>query len=57
MYLALSYILQIFQFNPKFIVSEGTLQDTSGKNITISVIFDTAATTNFIQKPLIIELG
>ena len=42
---------------PKFIVSEGILQDTSGKNITISVIFDPAATTNFIQKSLLIELG
>ena len=42
---------------PKFIVSEGILLDTSGKNITISVIFDPAATTNFIQKSLLIELG
>ena len=40
-----------------FVVSEGILQDTEGKNINIPVIFDPAASTNFIHKSLIIDLG
>jgi len=40
-----------------FVVSEGILQDTEGKNINIPVIFDLAASTNFIHKSLIIDLG
>ncbi|OUM56640.1 hypothetical protein PIROE2DRAFT_18654 [Piromyces sp. E2] len=40
-----------------FVISEGILQDNSGNNIKIPIIFDPAASTNFIQKSLLNELG